>query len=69
MLPLTEIFINDCVQRLNRILPQTVAAVIVSSLLAQDARSERNRQHPSNGVLSRTEQITEWLAENRPPLR
>src|ERR1700678_1681528 len=31
MLPLTKIFINDCVQRRNRILQQAGAAVIVSS--------------------------------------
>jgi Swiss Army Knife RNA repair-like protein len=71
----------DCVQRLNRILQQTGAVVIVSSswrkkhalseivsiLESRGFRGEVDGATSANGTLSRTEEITEWLAENRPP--
>jgi hypothetical protein len=71
----------NCVQRLNRILQQTGAVVIVSSswrkthalseivsiLESRGFRGEVEGATSANGALSRTEQITEWLAENRPP--
>ena len=71
----------DCVQRLNRILQQTGAVVIVSSswrkkhalseivsvLESRGFRGEVDGATSANGTLSRTEEIAEWLAENRPP--
>ena len=72
----------DCVQRLNRILQQTGAVVIVSSswrkkhalseivsaLESRGFRGEVEGATSANGTLSRAEEITEWLAENRPEL-
>jgi hypothetical protein len=71
----------ECVQRLNRILRQTGAVVIVSSswrkkhalseivsiLESRGFRGEINGTTSATGALSRTEEISEWLAENRPP--
>src|ERR1035438_5521397 len=66
----------NCVQRLNRILQQTGAVVIVSSswrkkhalseivsiLESQGFRGEVAGATSGNGTISRTEEITEWLA-------
>ena len=70
-----------CVQRLNRILQQTGAVAIVSSswrkkhalseivsiLESRGFRGEVEGATSANGTHSRTEEIAEWLAENRPP--
>jgi hypothetical protein len=72
----------ECVQRLNRILQQTGAVVIVSSswrkthalseivsiLESRGFSGEVDGATSANGTLSRTEEIAEWLAENRPPV-
>jgi hypothetical protein len=69
-----------CVQRLNRILRQTGAVVIVSSswrkrhalseivsiLESRGFLGQIDGTTSAIGTLSRTEEITEWLAENRP---
>ena len=71
----------DCVQRLNRILQQTGAVVIVSSswrkkhalseivsiLESRGFRGEVAGATSANGTLSRTEEIAAWLKENRSP--
>jgi hypothetical protein len=71
----------ECVQRLNRILRQTGAVVIVSSswrkkhalseivsiLESRGFCGEIDGTTSAIGMLSRTEEISEWLAENRPP--
>jgi len=71
----------DCVRRLNRILQQTGAVVIVSSswrkthalseivsiLESRGFRGDVVGATSANGTLSGAEEITEWLAENRPP--
>src|ERR1035438_6509487 len=71
----------DCVQRLNRILQQTGAVVIVSSswrkkhalseifriLESRGFRGEFAGATSATATLSRTEEIAAWLKENRSP--